>query len=646
VKDPYGNQIQWETLSPASAVEYLGDTRPFVCDRAVQRLVDQEAASIEPLTHVLRTSNSAAARTRAVFVLYRIGTAEALSAMRTGLNDADLQVRVAAARSAGLAKDIEAVNQLIQMVQKDEPAVRRQAATALGQIGEARAVPVLLAAAEGVKDRFVEHAIIFALISINQPDLLAKALENTSPEVRKTALIVLDQMPASSLQPRQLTSFLTSQNEELERTALWVASHHPEWAEEMITFLQVRFKGGSMSGEEKKLYTDMLGSFCGDASMQQFMAEELKGASKDHKLFLLNAMGACEVEELPQIWIRQIGQQLITSNDPEVKSRALEMVRLRGITSLDAELRQVADNKNNAAGLRIDALGALAEAQPKFTDAHFAYLYEQLQPHNEAPLRQQAASVLGQGELTEAQLMQLATEYLPQADAFILPRLMPVFRGGHNSEIGKALATTLMNSQSLDGFSEENVQTMFAGYSTEVQPAVDQLMTKLREVRAERLERIQALENQIAEGNIERGRTLFFGKAICWTCHAIGEEGGTLGPDLTSIQRDRSAHDLLEAIVYPSVSFVREYETYRIKTETNEYTGIIQEQTSEALVLGTAPQTSVRVGRDEIVSMEVVEVSMMPQGLDQLLTPQEMSDLMAFVLGQDQDPETDAAILR
>jgi putative heme-binding domain-containing protein len=254
--------------------------------------------------------------------------------------------------------------------------------------------------------------------------------------------------------------------------------------------------------------------------------------------------------------------------------------------------------------------------------------------------------VLGQGELSEEQLMKLATEYLSQADAFILPRLMPVFQGGHNSIIGKALATTLMNSQSLDGFSEENVQTLFAGYADEVKPAVDQLMTKLREVRAGRLERIQALGSQIAEGNIERGRTLFFGKAICWTCHRVGEEGGTLGPDLTSIQRDRSAHDLLEAIVYPSVSFVREYETYHIQTKTNEYTGIIQEQNPDALVLGTAPQTSVRVGRDEIVSAEVVEVSMMPQGLDQLLTPQEMSDLMAFILGQDQDPETDAAILR
>jgi putative heme-binding domain-containing protein len=91
---------------------------------------------------------------------------------------------------------------------------------------------------------------------------------------------------------------------------------------------------------------------------------------------------------------------------------------------------------------------------------------------------------------------------------------------------------------------------------------------------------------------------------------------------------------------------VREYETYRVKTKTQEYTGIIQQQTDGAIVVGTAPQTSVRIPRSEIVSLEMVNVSLMPQGLDQLLTDQEMADLMAFLLGQDQDPETDQAILR
>jgi putative heme-binding domain-containing protein len=376
------------------------------------------------------------------------------------------------------------------------------------------------------------------------------------------------------------------------------------------------------------------------------MTGQMGKSTADGQLFLLQTMSGCQLKNLPAAWTRQVGRLLTSSGDRQVQARALELVRLRGITSLSNELRQVAANPENMASLRIEALGALLKTNPGFTEEQFAYLYDQLKAENQAPLRQQAAGVLAQGKLSDAQLLKLASDYLPNADAFILPRLVPVFEGKHSAKIGGALASTLMNSPGLDGFSEENVQVLFAGYPAEVKPSVDALLAKLREAKSSRIKRLTAMESQIGKGDLERGRALFYGKAICYTCHQVGAEGGNLGPDLTSIQKDRSAHDLLEAIVYPSVSFVREYETYRVKTKSQEYTGIIQQQTEGAIVVGTAPQTSVRIPRNEIVSLEMVNVSVMPQGLDQLLTPQEMADLMAFLLGQDQDPETDQAILR
>lgn len=280
------------------------------------------------------------------------------------------------------------------------------------------------------------------------------------------------------------------------------------------------------------------------------------------------------------------------------------------------------------------------------TDTQFAWIYSQLNQDNEISVRLKAATVLAQGRLAETQLLQLATQYLPTADAFILPRLVPVFKGRYSSEIGKQLANALTNSASLDSYTEAMLLGVFEQYPPDVKPAVDQLITKLKTVHEERIERIQILENQIGKGNMENGRTLFFGKAVCSTCHTLGSEGGKLGPDLTSIQKDRSAHDLLEAIVYPGLSFVREYETYRVKTTSGEYDGIIQQQSPSGILLNTAPETSIQIARHEIESMEIVDVSLMPQGLDKLLTEEEMADLMAFIIGQDQDPETDEHILR
>jgi putative heme-binding domain-containing protein len=113
------------------------------------------------------------------------------------------------------------------------------------------------------------------------------------------------------------------------------------------------------------------------------------------------------------------------------------------------------------------------------------------------------------------------------------------------------------------------------------------------------------------------------------------EKGGALGPDLTAIQKDRSVHDIIEAIVYPSVSFVREYETYKITTVNGEFRGIIQQKTPEMILLETAPETSVRIPTKDITTIEPSDISMMPQGLDQLLTEQEFSDLMAYILGKE-----------
>jgi putative heme-binding domain-containing protein len=645
-EDAYGNAIGWASMEAAKAVSYLEDARPFVRDRTVQQLVDKGAVSVAPLTDVLKKSRSADVRTKALFALYRIGTPEAMSAVRGGLSDADVQVRVAAARSLGLAKDQGAVSKLMELVRKDDLAVRRQAATALGQIGDKSAVPALLAAAEGIKDRFVQHAIIYSLITLNQPGMVEPALVHTSPDVREAALIALDQMPKSPLRSGQLTPFLASDNSGLRRTALWVASHHPEWSGDMIAFLRNRFNGPALSEEETQQFGELLVNFCGNAGMQQFIAGQLKNAAPERKLFLLNAMAECREKKFPEVWVAALGGQLASGNDGQVKARALELVRLREITSLAGQLRQLADDDKNIARLRMEAIAALLKVQPSFSDKHFTYLYNQLAKENEAPARQQAATVLAGGKLSDEQLMKIAREYLPQADAFILPRLLPVFEGNTSGQIGKTLAATLMKSPSLDSFNEENVQTMFTSYPAEVKPDVEKLMAKLHEVRAGRLERMKAMESQIASGDLERGRVLFYGKAICATCHKVGAEGGNLGPDLTSIQKDRSAHDLLEAVVYPSASFVREYETYKIKTQSGEHTGVIQKQLPDAIILGTAPQTSVRIPRSEIVSTEILNTSMMPQGLDQLLSQQEMADLMAFILGQDQDPETDASILR
>ncbi|HLL93567.1 MAG TPA: PVC-type heme-binding CxxCH protein, partial [Spirosoma sp.] len=355
IADPYGNRITWPTLTPAQAAAYLADSRPTVCDRATERLVHLGEAAIASLTAVLRQSKNTDARTKAVFALYRIGAPSALAGVRLALSDGDVQVRVAAARSVGLARDAGAMPKLLTMLGTGDGASRRQAATALGQLGDSRAVPALLAATGKTEDRFVRHALIHSLIMLNQPKSVELALSHTSPLVREAALIALDQMRPATLKANQLTTFLKSPNKTLQRTALWVAAHHPAWSGEMALFLKTRFAGAPLTLDEEGLFGDMLVAFSGNAAMQQFMADQLQTAPPARKLFILNTMARFPTEKLPAVWVEGIGQQLIKPDLPAIQARALDLIGLRSLTVLTGQLRQVADDEKSPASLRMSA---------------------------------------------------------------------------------------------------------------------------------------------------------------------------------------------------------------------------------------------------------------------------------------------------
>jgi putative heme-binding domain-containing protein len=164
-----------------------------------------------------------------------------------------------------------------------------------------------------------------------------------------------------------------------------------------------------------------------------------------------------------------------------------------------------------------------------------------------------------------------------------------------------------------------------------VQTAGASIIQILHEKQGKRLAELQNLQAQLANGEVGAGRTLFFGKALCSTCHAVIGQGGDFGPDLTNIGEIRSQHDILEAILYPSASFAREYESSKVVTNNTAYNGIIKQQLPETIMIETGPGIIVRISRNDVKTIEQQSISLMPPGLDKQLTLQEMSDLMAYL---------------
>ena len=144
-----------------------------------------------------------------------------------------------------------------------------------------------------------------------------------------------------------------------------------------------------------------------------------------------------------------------------------------------------------------------------------------------------------------------------------------------------------------------------------------------------RLEQLTALS---ASGDAERGKKLFLdAKSTCITCHAQGGVGGTYGPDLTKIGAIRTPRDLLEAIVFPSASFVRSYEPVLVKTKSASTLGILKKDAPDEVVISPWPGVDIPFPRADVLSFQPAATSLMPQGFDGIFTPAQLADLVAFL---------------
>jgi len=640
--DPRGQALRLAAAGPEALARALEDPRPAVHDEALERLVRAPEPVVAALRALRASSTSVQARCSAVFAMFRIGSPAALESVRDALDDPHLDVRVAAARSLGMARDRLAVSRLVAMARRDEPAARRQAATALGQIGERGTAPALLAAAADAEDRFLEHAIIHSLLLLGDPAPLAAGLRHPSARVRKAALISLDQMKASPIQRGQALPFLADADPALRRAALWVVSHHADWAADVVRSLDARLRSPQWLAEDQEKMREAVVAFCPAEPMQKAIAGLLADSRLDlaRRRFLVSAIDGCAIKEFPASWLAGL-RLLLESADPELRLRVTALVRTREIAGLDQELLRISESASEPDLLRTTALGALILRRPGLPDEAFSYLLGLLRPGADAPVRLAAAAVASRAELTQAQQILLAAR-LPGVDPLLLPNLIEAFRAAAAPDVGQALVAGLSGSQAAaEAIGLPRLERLFQNFPGDVRAAAVPLVERFRREGRARDERLRKLEPLLTTGGDHgRGRQVFFGeKAACSSCHTIGAEGGHVGPDLTAVGAVRSGHDLLESIVFPSATFVPGHEVYRVHTASDVFSGVLARQSPEAVTLVTGPNDEVRLPRSRIVKMEQSEVSLMPDGFDEVLTQTELADLLAFLREQTSRPQ-------
>ena len=164
------------------------------------------------------------------------------------------------------------------------------------------------------------------------------------------------------------------------------------------------------------------------------------------------------------------------------------------------------------------------------------------------------------------------------------------------------------------------------------QPTIDRLWPRAgRPSSAEMAAEIGRLRQALADGHGDpyNGKRLY--TTSCASCHRMFNQGGDIGPDLTSFNR-RDENNLLLAIVNPSAEVREGYENFSVETrDERSLSGFIVEQDERRVILRGFDGQNVVFPRADIASLQPAGLSLMPEGLTTGLDDQQVRDLFAHL---------------
>ena len=117
----------------------------------------------------------------------------------------------------------------------------------------------------------------------------------------------------------------------------------------------------------------------------------------------------------------------------------------------------------------------------------------------------------------------------------------------------------------------------------------------------------------------------------CAACHKLFFKGGHVGPDLTAYQRDNLS-TLLLSILNPNAEIREGYAAVEVETKDGRsLTGFVADRDANALVLRTLDGENTTLRPSEIESLQPTGRSLMPEGLLDGLSDQQLRDLFAYL---------------
>jgi len=185
-----------------------------------------------------------------------------------------------------------------------------------------------------------------------------------------------------------------------------------------------------------------------------------------------------------------------------------------------------------------------------------------------------------------------------------------------------------------------NVRQMMALQQKDISDRLAKVWGSLRPASKEKAERMVKYKALLSPAYLRaadksHGRLVF--SRTCASCHRLFDQGGTIGPDLTGSQRSNLDY-VLENLLDPSAIVPFDYRVTILETKEGRFlTGIIKEENDRTLTVQTQ-NDSVVIPKSEIENRNQSSLSLMPDGLLDKMTNEELRDLVAYLASPTQVP--------
>lgn len=215
------------------------------------------------------------------------------------------------------------------------------------------------------------------------------------------------------------------------------------------------------------------------------------------------------------------------------------------------------------------------------------------------------------------ELKPLVVELITQRPAWLPPFLTAVEQ--------KEIPTTDFNVNQIAAMARtknqelaDRVTSLFGTVRTERNPEREKIVAQMREL----------MKNN--PGDPHKGVAAFH--KLCGQCHKIHGQGQDVGPDIT-VNGRASIDQLLSNVFDPSLVIGQIYQAYTVvTTDGRTLTGLVVENNPQRVVLKVQGGKLETIARKDVDEMAISKLSLMPEGVEKQLTPDELRDLLAFLV--------------